>query len=137
MPGPRQDEGPIRVLVVDDSPVVRRALVEFLSEEDDLTVVGACEDGCEVVEAATRLQPDVVFMDLSMPVMDGLSATEALRADGSQARVIVLTAQDAGARPGAAAAGADALVPKTARTDGLLRCLRAVVSGADGCPFCL
>ena len=137
MPEPRQGDEPIRVLVVDDSPMVRRALVEVLSDEDDVTVVGACEDGSEVVEAATRLQPDVVCMDLSMPVVDGLSATEALRAEGSPARVIVLTAQDAGTRPGAAAAGAVALVPKTARADGLLQCLRAVVSGADGCPFCL
>ena len=136
MPVPRSDD-PIRVLVVDDSSVVRRALVEVLSDEDDVTVVGACEDGCEVVEAAARLMPDVVTMDLSMPVMDGLSATQALRADGSPARVIVLTAQDAGARPVAAAAGADALVPKTARADGLLQCLRAVMSGADDCPFCL
>src|SRR4051794_39497820 len=65
----------IRVLLVDDHPLVRRTLAEALSDEDDLTVVGECEDGSQVLEAATRLRPDVVFMDLSMKVMDGLAAT--------------------------------------------------------------
>ena len=136
MPDTREDAEPIRVLVVDDSPVVRRALVDFLSDEDDLTVVGCCEDGSEVVLAATRLQPDVVFMDLSMPVMDGLAATEALRDVQEEARVIVLTA-DGAARGRAEAAGARALVPKGTRTEDMLRCLRTVAQGGDGCPYCL
>src|SRR5918993_1622259 len=104
---------PIRVLVVDDSPAVRAALAARLSDEDDLTVVGECEDGSQVVEAAARLHPDVVFMDLSMPVMDGIAATQALRAADPEARVIVLTGEDSGARPDAVAAGASALVPKS------------------------
>ena len=133
----REDAGPIRVLVVDDHPGVRRALVERLADEDDLVVVGTCEDGSGVVEAAGRLRPDVVCMDLSMPVVDGLTATEALRADRSETRVIVLTAEAASARARAAMAGADAVVPKTARADGLLDCLRAVAAGVPGCPYCL
>jgi DNA-binding NarL/FixJ family response regulator len=137
MPGPRQDDGPIRVLVVDDHPLVRQALVERLSDEDDVTVVGSCEDGSEVVAAAARLQPDVVCMDLSMPGMDGLAATEALRADRPGARVVVLTVEADGARSRAAVAGARAVVPKGARADGLLRCLRTVALGGDGCPYCL
>jgi DNA-binding NarL/FixJ family response regulator len=135
--GQPQDGGPIRVLVVDDSPHVRRALVERLSEEDDVAVVGAYEDGSEVVEAVARLRPDVVCMDLSMPGMDGLTATEALRADLPGTRVVVLTAHDGTARSRAAAAGALAVVPKAGRADGLLDCLRAVASGAGGCPYCL
>src|ERR671913_1059132 len=110
---------PIRVLVVDDHPAVRAALAARLSDEDDLTVVGECEDGCEVVEAAIRLRPDVVFMDLSMPVMDGLAATEALRAARSETRVIVLTGEGSSARSEALAAGADALVPKGTRLHAL------------------
>jgi DNA-binding NarL/FixJ family response regulator len=129
--------GPIRVLVVDDSPLVRQVLVERLSDEHDVTVVGACEDGSEVVDAAARLHPDIVCMDLSMSRMDGLAATEALRADRPGSRVVVLTAEPDAARPRAAAVGANAVVPKTARADGLLDCLRAVASGADGCPYCL
>ena len=127
----------IRVLVVDDHPAVRAALAARLSDEEDLTVVGECEDGSEVVEAATRLRPDVVFMDLSMPVMDGLAATEALRDGRLEARVIMLTADDAGAREGAAAAGARAVVPKGTPPERLLRCLRTVASDGNGCPYCL
>lgn len=128
---------PIRVLVVDDHPAVRAALAARLSDEADLTVVGECEDGCEVVEAATRLRPDVVFMDLSMPVMDGLAATEALRDGRLEARVIMLTADGAGVREGAAAAGARAVVPKGTPSERLLRCLRTVATDGDGCPYCL
>jgi DNA-binding NarL/FixJ family response regulator len=133
---PKACSAPIRVLVVDDHPLVRTALAARLSDEDDLTVVGECEDGSQVVEAATRLRPDVVFMDLSMPGMDGLEATEALRAADPAARVIVLTGE-AGARPGAAAAGARAVIPKGTAVDGLLRCVRTVAQGGNGCPYCL
>ena len=131
------DGTPIRVLVVDDHPLVREALTERLSHEDGLTVVGACEDGSQVVDATTRLQPDVVFMDLSMPIMDGLAATEAVRAVRPETQVIVLTVEADSTRPGAAAAGAAAVVPKAARADGLLQCMRAVTEGLEGCPYCL
>ena len=133
----RSDSAGIRVLLVDDHPSVRTALTELLADEGDLTVVGECEDGSQVLEAAARLRPDVVVMDLSMPVMSGLAATEALRATQSEPRVVVLTAEGAAARPDVAAVGAHALVPKGGRTDALLRCLRAVVAGCDCCPHCL
>ena len=127
----------IRVLLVDDHPLVRTTLAEMLSEEDDVTVVGECEDGSQVVEAAQRLHPDVVFMDLSMPVMNGLAATEALRAVQPEARVVVLTGEGPAARPRAAAAGASALVPKGTKPDALLDCLRTVALGCTSCPYCL
>jgi DNA-binding NarL/FixJ family response regulator len=127
----------IRVLLVDDHPLVRRTLAEALSDEDDLTVVGECEDGSQVLEAATRLRPDVVFMDLSMKVVDGLAATGALRASQPGARVIVLTGEGFESRPAAVVAGAHALVPKGARLDALLRCLRTVAVGGKDCPYCL
>jgi DNA-binding NarL/FixJ family response regulator len=126
----------IRVLVVDDHPMVRTALTEVLAEQDGVTVVGECENGSQVVEATQRLNPDVVCMDMSMPVMTGLDATEALRAAGADVRVVVLSAE-ASPRSHVAAAGADALVPKTARPDALLRCLRAVATRAPDCPYCL
>ena len=127
----------IRVLLVDDHPLFRRTLAETLREEDGLVVVGECEDGSEVVEAAERLRPDVVFMDLSMPEMDGLAATQALRAARSEARVIVLTGEGSSARSEAVAAGADALVPKDTRLHALLRCVRAVIGSGTDCPYCL
>jgi DNA-binding NarL/FixJ family response regulator len=128
--------GDIRVLVVDDHALVRRALSAALDDEDGLTVVGECADGSQVVDATAQLRPDVVCMDLSMPVMDGLTATEALRAARSDVRVVVLTS-GAPERSTVAAVGAHALVPKTARPDALLDCLRAVAAGAPDCPYCL
>ncbi len=127
----------IRVLLVDDHPLVRRALADALSDEADLTVVGECDDGSQAVEAAARLHPDVVFMDVSMAGMDGLTATAALRAAHPEARVIVLTGEGPEVRPEAVVAGAHALVPKGTRLGPLLSCLRTVAVGGTGCPFCL
>jgi DNA-binding NarL/FixJ family response regulator len=128
----------IRVLLVDDHRLLRQTLAEVLSAEDDLIVVGECDDGSQVVQAAARLRPDVVFMDVRMPGVDGMSATQALHAAQSEARVIVLTAEGSGIRPKAAAAGAHAVVPKEVRLGALLRCLRAVAHGdGGGCPYCI
>jgi DNA-binding NarL/FixJ family response regulator len=127
----------IRVLVVDDHPWVRTTLAELLSAEDDLVVVGECEDGSQVVDAAARLRPDVVLMDLSMPGMNGLAATEALVAAQPEPRIVVLTGEGVAARPKAAAAGAHALVPKGGHAEGLLGCVRTVVVGCGCSPYCL
>lgn len=127
----------IRVLVVDDHPLVRATVTEMLSDEDDLTVVGECEDGSQVLDAVERLRPDVVLMDLSMPVMNGLAATEALRTARPDPRVVVFTGEGPGVRTEVVAAGAHALLPKTARADALLACLRTVVIGCGCCPHCL
>ena len=127
----------IRVLLVDDNDWVRSALNDLLSAEDDVTVIGECRDGSQVVEAVARLRPDVVLMDLAMPVMDGLAATEALQDARSDARVVMLTAEGPSAASRATAAGADALVPKDAHPDALLRCLRTVVGDCHCCPHCL
>ncbi len=134
----REPDAPddIRVLVVDDHPMVRTALSEVLDGEEGLTVVGECEDGSQVVDATAQLRPDVVCMDMSMPVMGGLEAAEALRAARADVRIIVLTAESP-ERSTVAAVGADALVPKRARPGALLDCVRAVAAGAAGCPYCL
>jgi DNA-binding NarL/FixJ family response regulator len=127
----------IRVLLVDDHPGVRASLAELLSDEDDLTVVGECEDGSQVVDAVSRLHPDVVLMDLSMPVMNGLAATEAVRVVEPEPRIVVLTGEGAAAEPKVVAAGAHALLSKSGRSDALLGCLRTVVLGCRCCPHCL
>ena len=129
------DDAGIRVLVVDDHPLVRSSLTDLISDEADLIVVGECQDGAQVVDAVERLRPDVVLMDLSMPGMDGLAATEALRAVRPEPRVVVLSAH-AGVRPEVEAAGADALLPKQLRSGDLLACLRTVVVGCRCCPYC-
>jgi DNA-binding NarL/FixJ family response regulator len=127
----------IRVLLVDDHATFRQMLADFLSGHDDIDVVGECEDGSTCVEAAARLRPDVVLMDLSMPGVDGEEATRLLRAAEPDVRVVILTAEGAAARQRAADAGAHALVPKDADPDALVACLRSV-SAPGGCsPYCL
>ncbi|MBV2365200.1 response regulator [Streptomonospora nanhaiensis] len=86
---------PIRVAIVDDDPLLRAGLAMMLGGAPDLAVVGEAGDGSEVPALVERHRPDVVLMDIRMPVVDGLSATEALRARGRAPEVVVLTTFDA------------------------------------------
>ena len=81
----------IRLLVVDDHPVVRAGIVGLLAGEADLEVVGEAADGAQAVDLAARLAPDVVLMDLRMPVLDGVAATVQILASSPRVRVVVLT----------------------------------------------
>ncbi|UUN30129.1 response regulator transcription factor [Streptomyces sp. FIT100] len=82
----------IRLLIVDDDPLVRAGLTFMLGGADDIEIVGEAADGAEAVELTGRLRPDVVLMDIRMPTMDGLTATERLRArDADAPEVVVLT----------------------------------------------
>ncbi|SBT68486.1 two component transcriptional regulator, LuxR family [Micromonospora sediminicola] len=87
--------GSVRVLIVDDDPLVRGALSMILGGVPDLTVVGEATDGAEVPAAVAAHAPDVVLMDIRMPRVDGLAATEALRATAEPPEVLVLTTFDA------------------------------------------
>lgn len=84
----------IRILVVDDHPVVRAGMVALLGELDDLDVVGEAANGAEALAVSPKLAPDVVLMDLRMPVMDGAEATARLRAQPDPPEVLVLTTYD-------------------------------------------
>ncbi|MEW2591167.1 response regulator transcription factor [Micromonospora aurantiaca] len=86
---------PVRVLIVDDDPLVRGALSMILGGVPDLAVVGEATDGAEVPDAVAAHAPDVVLMDIRMPRVDGLAATEALRATAEPPEVLVLTTFDA------------------------------------------
>ncbi len=81
----------IRVLIVDDHPVVRRGLRSLLAEEQDIEVVGEAANGKEALEQVERLQPDVILMDLVMPEMDGVEAIQRIIAAHPQARILVMT----------------------------------------------
>lgn len=81
----------IRVLIVDDHSVVREGLRMFLARDPDLEVVGEAADGAEALEQTRHLRPDVVIMDLLMPVMDGIAATQAIRREFPETEVLALT----------------------------------------------
>jgi DNA-binding NarL/FixJ family response regulator len=84
----------IRVLLVDDQALFREGLCTLLSLHEDIEVVGEAGDGQEALDAAAALRPDVILMDLRMPVLDGVAATRRLKEIGHPARVIVLTTFD-------------------------------------------
>jgi DNA-binding NarL/FixJ family response regulator len=121
---------PIRVLVVDDHQVVRQGLRAFLDVQDDIEVVGEAADGGECVEAAQRLHPDVVLLDLRMPGTDGLEALRALREHGNPARVLVVTSfTEPSAVLPAVRAGAAGYVYKNVDPQALAAAIRAVHAG--------
>jgi DNA-binding NarL/FixJ family response regulator len=82
---------PIRVLIADDHRLFAEALEAILAGDARITVVGQASDGREAVERARELRPDVVLMDVSMPVLDGFEAARAIRADRAETRILMLS----------------------------------------------
>jgi two-component system, NarL family, response regulator LiaR len=121
---------PIRVLLVDDHAVVREGLRAFLELQDGIVVVGEAADGEQAIEAAGRLRPDVVLMDLVMPRLDGVGAMLRLRDEVPGSRVIVLTsfAEDDRLLP-AIRAGAAGYLLKNVEPRDLARAVRAAHAG--------
>lgn len=120
----------IRLLVVDDHPVVRAGIVGLLAGEPDLEVVGEAADGAQACDLAAALQPDVVLMDLRMPVMDGTTATERILAATPTVRVVVLTTYETDADIlRAVEAGATGYLLKDTPRDDLVAAVRAVAGG--------
>ncbi len=142
--GPVRDgsAGVVRVLVVDDHPVVRSGIVGMLAAEADLEVVGEAGDGAQAVELAGELDPDVVLMDLRMPVLDGVGATSAIvggpgvgapgraRTGRTPPRVVVLTTYETDADIlRAVEAGATGYLLKDTPRDELVAGVRAAARG--------
>ena len=120
----------IRILIADDHPVVRTGLQGMLAGEGDFEVVGEARDGREAVEEAARLKPDVVLMDLRMPVLDGVAATELIRAGRSEIEVLILTTYDTdGDILRALDAGAVGCLLKDSPREELFRAVRAAARG--------
>jgi two-component system, NarL family, response regulator LiaR len=121
---------PIRILLVDDHSVVRQGLRMFLGLDPELEVIGEAQDGAEALRMARELKPDVVLMDLLMPVMDGISATTAIRREMPDVEVLALTSvlEDASV-VGAVRAGAIGYLLKDTQADELRRAIKAAAAG--------
>ena len=120
----------IRVLLVDDQALLRTGFRMILSAQPDLEVVGEAADGADAVRQVPLLRPDVVLMDVRMPVMDGVAATAAIVADGGSARVLVLTTFDVDEYAFAALrAGASGFLLKDVPPAELGAAIRAVAAG--------
>ncbi len=120
----------IRILIVDDHSVVRQGLRMFLRWDPELEVVGEAQDGAEALRLARQLQPDVVLMDLVMPVMDGIAATAAIRQELPETEVLALTSvlEDASV-VGAVRAGAIGYLLKDTNAPELCRAIKAAAAG--------
>jgi len=126
---------PIRVLAVDDHPLIRAGVVAFLATEPDLQVVAEAANGEAALEQYRELRPDIVLMDLSMPVMDGLSATRAILDEFPDASVIVLTTYDGDEDIHRALdAGARGYLLKDMVAADVLNVIRTVHGGRRGIP---
>jgi DNA-binding NarL/FixJ family response regulator len=120
----------IRVLICDDQALVRAGFRAILEAQPDVEVVGEAENGAEVVELAKRRAPDVILMDIRMPVLDGVEATRRLVAGGSPARILVLTTFDVDEYVHAAVrAGASGFLLKDVTPAKLLEAIRIVAAG--------
>jgi NarL family two-component system response regulator LiaR len=120
----------IRVLITDDHGVVRQGLRMFLSLDPDIDVVGEAENGEVALNMARELHPDVILMDLLMPVMDGIEATEAIRAELPEVEIVALTSvlEDVSVT-GAVKAGAIGYLLKDTQAEELHRAIRGAAEG--------
>lgn len=120
----------IQVLIADDQAMVRSGLRLILETENDIEVVAEAENGEEAVRLSRRERPDVVLMDVRMPVMDGLEATRQITSQVEETRVIVLTTFDLDEYVyGALRAGASGFLLKDAEADQLVDAIRVIASG--------
>ena len=120
----------IRILIADDHSVVRQGLRMFLALDPELEVIGEAADGAEALRLARQLRPDVVLMDLLMPVMDGIAATAAIRHELPDTEVLALTSvlEDASV-VGAVRAGAIGYLLKDTQADALCQAIKSAAAG--------
>lgn len=125
----------IRVLFVDDHEMIRQGLISMIADQPDIRILGEAANGKEALEMVRRLKPDVVVMDVSMPVMDGIEATRRIRDESSGVRVIGLSMyEDEKVAQRMLKAGAEAFITKTASSVELLKAIYGMEkAGGLGC----
>jgi DNA-binding NarL/FixJ family response regulator len=120
----------IRILTVDDHVMLREGIAAIVAQEPDMKIVGEATNGAEAIEAHRNLRPDVTLMDLQMPVMPGLEAIAAIRAESENARIVVLTTYEGDVQAvRALKAGACGFLLKSSVRKELLETIRAVHAG--------
>jgi DNA-binding NarL/FixJ family response regulator len=126
------ETNPIRILLVDDHPIVRGGLLALTQRQPDMLVVGQAEDGLSAHESVAALRPDVVVMDLVLPRLAGVEATERIKADFPEVKVLALTALDElSCLRGALQAGASGVMLKRSAADELVSAIRCVAQGGQ------
>ena len=122
----------IKVLLVDDHAVYRMGLIALLDTEPDIEVVGEAEDGKNALRKAAKLSPDVVVMDLMMPVMDGITATREFRQQLPSVKILILTTSSTSDDlANALRCGATGAITKNDATSKLVAAIRAVAAGHE------
>lgn len=126
------DGAVIRVLIADDHPLMRKGLADILDGIDDIQVVGAAEDGAAALALTHAVRPDIVLMDISMPGMDGIEATQKLVEMDTGARVVMLTSYSEQEKiTQALAAGAVSYLTKDAPPEAVIRAIRSAATSAE------
>jgi DNA-binding NarL/FixJ family response regulator len=127
---PQAGDDPISVILVDDQPLLRKGFRMVLEEEPGITVVGEASDGAAALDLVTRRHPDVVVMDVRMPVMDGIEATRAILAVQPRSRILILTTFDLDEYAfGALRLGASGFILKDVLPSEFVRAIRSVADG--------
>jgi DNA-binding NarL/FixJ family response regulator len=125
-----QANGQIRILIAEDYELARSGLCACLGREQNLLVVGEAKNGREAIELAGQLRPDIILMDIRMPVLDGIAATEQIKEQFPEIKVIMLTSHQEGEEVYAAlAAGAEAYCMKDIAMDRLVEVVKMVMDG--------
>ena len=120
----------IRTLIADDHAIVRMGITALLDAETDIEIVGEAEDGAEAVRASLRLKPDVIIMDLMMPVLNGIAATEKIHAALPGSKILILTTSSVSDDIASAlSAGATGALLKSSTNTKLIDAIRAVYAG--------
>ena len=123
-------ENPIRVMIVDDHTMVRTGLATFLEVSEDLELVGEAEDGVEAIKLCEEMRPNVILMDLVMPEIDGVAATQVIKERWPEIQVIALTSfQEGEMVQDALKAGAISYLLKNVSTDELVRAIKDAQAG--------
>jgi len=123
-------EGAVRILLVEDHALMRRGMKGQFALEPDFCVVGEAADGMTAVKLAAELEPDVVLMDIDLPIMDGIAATQQIKSDRPTTRILALSAFDHDTQVmGMLAAGADGYCLKTIEWEQLLAVIQLIQTG--------